>query len=203
MESGRPDHDIYDMQLHDQTVDYRNCYQLQRVSGLHRLKFRCPAFPYRLNPEASFTQDTIFTMEINIQGDDRENVTLRAEESDDYTKLTNIDGRDLFIMKQGISSENKFLPHIGAYNQDNETVLAPMFPTAFYDKISAPHIKGYFAKLNEYYPYFERHRDPNESIAPDYPETSGLYLASFTYTGDERYQPVEYLCYIVIPPYHL
>ena len=55
-------------------------------------------------------------MEINIQGDDRENVTLRAEESDDYTKLTNVDGRDLFIMKQGIGNDNKFLPHIGVYN---------------------------------------------------------------------------------------
>lgn len=197
-----PIHDIYDRKLPDQTFDYSNCYQLQRVPGLHRLKFRCPAFPYRLNPEASFTQDTIFTMEINIKGDDRETVTLRAEESDDYTKLTNVDGRDLFIMKQGISGEKRFLPHIGAYSQDNDTVLAPMFPAYKTDLISEPHINAYFAKLNEYYPYNERQRYYDDRHLPYYPTTSGLYLVSFTYTGDEQYQPAEYLCYIVIPPYH-
>ncbi|MCI8435910.1 MAG: hypothetical protein HFK10_08180 [Clostridia bacterium] len=192
-----PIHDIYDEQLPDQTFDYRNCYQLQRIPGLHRLKFRCPAFPYPHNPDASFTQDTIFTIDIHIKGDDRETVSLRAEESDDYTKLTDVDGRDLFIMKQGITAENKYLPRIGVYNQKGETVLNPMFP--LFAIAPEPHIRGYFAKLNEYYPYLERSRDPNDWNLPYYPKTSGLYLASFTYTGDERYQPAEYLCYIVIP----
>ena len=31
------------------------------------------------------------------------------------------------------------------------------------------------------------------------PDEAGVYLASFTYSGDDIYAPGEYVCYIIIP----
>ncbi len=184
-------HDIYDTDVPETTgAYYTNYYQLQRVAGLHQLWFHYP----------NRNIDATFNLNITIKGDSRAPVTLRAEESDDYTKLTNVDGRDLFIMKQGIGNDNKFLPHIGVYNQQGETVLDPMFPTEYNAKYEAPHVKAWFEEMNEYY------KLPmsfiNSSLAyscVSYPEKSGVYLVSFTYTGDELYQADDYTCYVVIP----
>ncbi len=183
-------YDIYDSEEPANTNSARpNCYQLQRAAGLHRLDFQLPSKDIA----------AVFTLNINLTGDSRAPVTLCAEESDDYTKLTNIDGRDLFIMKQGISSNHKFLPHIGVYNQRGETVLDPMFPTEYNAQYEAPHVKAWFAEMDEYYrlPYFVAPQPHNTCVS--YPEKSGVYLVSFTYTGNELYQADDYTCYVVIP----
>lgn len=161
-----------------------NNYELQRLPGEHRIIFSYP-FDKRYNIEKKF-----FTVYLNVKGDERKYATIKPADSDAYTKYQ-ADGRDIFFMKNPITDGVPDLPQFGVYD-GNTTVLAPTDPLDWFNESTVPHIKSWFVKTGESFMIDY----PPRSILPREP---GVYLASFTYTGNEIYQPVEYVCYIIIP----
>jgi len=138
-------------------------------------------------------EETYFTINLSLKEDTREKVRLKWVESDAYIKCDNVSGRDVYVMKNTIDSGNSVVPETGVYSE-NGTVITPSIPKNYNNDIEEPHIKAFYAKADEFY----KISMPNSYAGTTPPEKSGVYLASFTYTGDEIYQAEEYICYIII-----
>ena len=162
-------------------MDY---YQLQRAAGEHKLCFSSPAVPeYGVEPY-------LFTININIQGETREPVSVRVEDDEAFTKYALSNGRDVYVLNYSVQQAQDHWPKIGVYSGE-AVVMAPAPPAT--DQEDTPHVSMLLRKVDDNYHVdltIFRDRMPNEA---------GVYLASFTYSGDEVYAPGEYVCYIVIP----
>ena len=178
-------HTIHDGPRSSYIYPRTDYYQLQRIAGEHKLCFSSPSMPeYDVEPY-------LFTVNINIQGETREPVSVRIEDDESFTKYALSDGRDVYVLNYGAKQAQDHCPKIGVYSGET-VVMEPASPAA--DKEDTdPHISMLFKKVDENYHVkltSFRDRMPNEA---------GVYLASFTYSGDDIYAPGEYVCYIVIP----
>ena len=82
-------------------------------------------------------------------------------------------------------------PKIGVYSGET-VVMAPASPAADKED-NEPYISMRFKGADENY------LAGGTSFYGIMPDKAGVYLASFTYSGDDIYAPGEYVCYIVIP----
>lgn len=181
-------YDIYDkLQTDYYNRPTTNYYQLQRKAGEHQIVF---SSPYDSEYEVA---SEYFTLYLNFKNDKRKTVRLAAENSDTFTKYEQISNRDVFVMKNGVKSGKDFLPKIGVYANE-KVIVEPALPQSFNNEMIMPHVKSFFRKTDEFYSIIG-----HDNSLTSYPKESGVYLASFTYTGDNIYCPIEYVCYLVIP----
>ncbi len=175
---------IHDYSIPSYLRPWMNHYQLQRVAGEHKLCFSSPSVPeYDVEPY-------LFTVNINIQGETREPVSVRIEDDESFTKYALSNGRDVYVLNYGAKQAQDHCPKIGVYS--GETVVMEPAPPAADKEDTYPYISMLFRKADEKY-------QVKGLLFYSMPNEAGVYLASFTYSGDDVYAPGEYVCYIVIP----
>ena len=157
-------------------------YQLQRIASEPKILFSSPFdSEYDIEP-------VDFTINIDIKGETREPVSVRVEDDESFTKYALPNGRDVYVMHY--SAEQVLCPKIGVYSGET-VVMEPAPPTADKED-NEPYISMLFRKADEKY-------QVKGLLFYSMPNEAGVYLASFTYSGDDVYAPGEYVCYIVIP----
>lgn len=177
-------YDIYDYPQASSRADntITNNYQLQRISGEHLIVFKSP-YDSEYKVERSD-----FILRLNLRGDARKQVELKAQDSDRYTKIS-VNNRDVYIMQDGLYGTR--MPLIGVYDGETE-IVSPQYPSGYNEGNTA--IKAYLRKADEFY------GSVLDVIAePYYLDSPGIYLVSYTFIGNATYCPAEYICYIVIP----
>ena len=159
-------------------------YQLQRIASEHKILFSSPFdSEYDVEPVE-------FTINIDIKGESREPVSVRIEDDESFTKYALSNGRDVYVLNYGVEQAQDLCPEIGVYSGET-VVMEPASPAA--DKEDTdPYISMLFRKADEKY-------HVKGLLFHSMPDEAGVYLASFTYSGDDIYAPGEYVCYIVIP----
>ena len=176
-------HTIRDPSMPAFTFPMMDHYQLQRIASEHSIWFSSPFVPeYDVEP-------VDFRIHIHIKGESREPVSVRVEDDESFTKYRVIDGYDVYVRNYNAAQD--YCPKIGVYSGET-VVMEPTSPVADKED-NEPYISMLFRTADENYyvkDTFFYNRMPNEA---------GVYLASFTYSGDEVYAPGEYVCYIVIP----
>ena len=178
-------HTIHDDPVSSFAWPMMDHYQLQRVAGEHKLCFSSPSVPeYDVEPY-------LFTINIHIQGETREPVSVRIEDDESFTKYALSDGRDVYVLNYGAEQAQDHCPEIGVYS--GETVVMEPAPPAADKENTNPYISMLFRKTDENY------LAGGTNFYDLMPNEAGVYLASFTYSGDDIYAPGEYVCYIVIP----
>ena len=178
-------HTIHDRSIPRYLNPWMNNYQLQRVAGEHKLCFSSPSVPeYDVEPY-------LFTINIDIKGETREPVSVRIEDDESFTKYALPNGRDVYVMHYSAKQARDHCPKIGVYSGET-VVMAPASPAADKED-NEPYISMRFKGADENY------LAGGTSFYGIMPDKAGVYLASFTYSGDDIYAPGEYVCYIVIP----
>ena len=101
-------------------------------------------------------------------------------------------------MKKRVKGRGNPLPEIYVSSR-NQIVLGPSLPLNWYNNGNKPDIKKWYARIDEFY----NTTSINVRSGPYFHLTSGVYLVEFTYTGDDRYKPTEYLYYVIIPEFDI
>ena len=182
------DHNIHDLPTPSYSVPNMNYYQLQREAGNHKICFSSPFVPeYDAEP-------FLFTLNINIKGETRKPVSIRIEDDEAFTKYQISSNRNVYVLNYGAEQAENHRPKIGVYSGDT-VVVEPKYPDKTpnpEEELTPPYISAFYRKADENY-------HVQDTFFRSIPNEAGVYLASFTYSGDDVYAPAEYVCYIVIP----
>ena len=186
-EETKLDHNIHDLPMPSYSGPNMNYYQLQRTAGEHKISFSSPFVPeYDVEP-------FLFTLNIDIKGETRKPVSLKVEEDDSFTKYELPYGRNVYVIDYGADQAQEHCPKIGVYSGDT-VVVEPKYPdkTNPEEELTPPYISVLYRKADENY-------HVQDNVFHSMPDEAGVYLVSFTYSGDDVYAPGEYICYIIIP----
>lgn len=182
------DHNIHDLPMPSYSGPNMNHYQLQCIAGEHKISFSSPFVPeYDVEP-------FLFTLNIDIKGETRKPVSLKVEDDDSFTKYELPYGRNVYVMNYGADQAQEHCPKIGVYSGDM-VVVDPKYPdkkTNLEEELTSPYISVLYRKADENY-------HVQDNIFHSMPNEAGIYLVSYTYSGDDVYAPGEYVCYVIIP----